>query len=69
MRFGIFSGKIADNECVRRWQMNNINSGVSCCVTDCKHNCDGMHCTLTTIQVGNTCDCEHCTCCDSYSKR
>lgn len=49
--------------------MKDINSGVSCCVTDCRYNCDGMHCTLSTIRVGNTCDCEHCTCCDSYSKR
>lgn len=49
--------------------MDNINSGISCCVTECRHNCDGMHCALKTIRVGNTGDCEHCTCCDSYSKR
>ena len=69
MRFWIFSRKFGDTVRVRRWQMNDINSGVSCCVTDCRYNCDGMHCTLSTIRVGNTCDCEHCTCCDSYSKR
>lgn len=46
-----------------------INCGVSCGVTECKYNCDGMSCTLKTIHVGNTCDCEHCTCCDSFQKR
>ncbi len=46
-----------------------MNCGVSCGVTECKYNCDGMHCELNTIHVGNTCDCEHCTCCDSFQKR
>lgn len=46
-----------------------MNSGVSCDVKECKHNCDGMHCELTTIHVGSTCDCENCTCCDSFAKR
>ena len=47
----------------------NINCGVSCGVTECRYNQDGMHCELKTIHVGNTCDCEHCTCCDSFQKR
>ena len=46
-----------------------VNSGVSCGVRDCKYNCDGVSCQLDQIHVGSTCDCEHCTCCDSYSKR
>ena len=46
-----------------------INNGVSCGVVDRKFNQDGMHCELDRIHVGNTCDCEHCTCCDSYQKR
>ncbi len=45
------------------------NKGVSCGVTDCKFNCDGMHCELDRIHVGNTGDCAHCTCCDSFQKR
>lgn len=48
---------------------HNTNKGVSCGVTECKYNCDGMRCRLDVIHVGNTCDCEHCTCCDSYEKR
>ncbi len=50
---------------------HKINCGVSCGVTDCKFNCDGAHCELDKIHVGNTCDCksDHCTCCDSYQKR
>lgn len=48
---------------------HKINCGVSCGVTDCRFNPDGMHCELDRIHVGNTCDCEHCTCCDSYQKR
>ena len=31
-------------------------------------NC-GVSCGVSTIHVGNTCDCEHCTCCDSFQKR
>ncbi len=45
------------------------NSGVTCGVTECKFNCDGMQCELHKIHVGNTCDCEHCTCCDSFQRR
>ncbi len=47
------------------------NCGVSCGVSECKFNRDGMSCALDKIHVGNTCDCtdEHCTCCDSYQKR
>ncbi|HJA02886.1 MAG TPA: DUF1540 domain-containing protein [Candidatus Gallimonas gallistercoris] len=48
---------------------NMINCGVSCGVSECKFNVDGCHCELETIHVGNTCDCEHCTCCDSFQKR
>lgn len=47
----------------------NINSGVSCGVTDCRFNSDGRYCELENIHVGNTCDCEHCTCCDSFQKK
>ena len=46
-----------------------LNKGVSCGVTECRFNCDGMHCKLDKIHVGNTCDCEHCTCCDRFAKR
>lgn len=46
-----------------------VNRGVSCGVTECKYNRDGMSCMLDTIHVGCTCDCEHCTCCDSFQKR
>ncbi len=48
-----------------------INKGVGCNVTGCRHNYDGKSCTLTTIHVGNTCDCtaEKCTCCDSYESK
>ena len=48
---------------------HNVNSGVSCGVIDCKFNCNGVSCELDKIHVGNTCDCEHCTCCDSYVKK
>lgn len=50
---------------------NEINSGVSCGVTECRFNSDGVSCKLDKIHVGNVCDCsgEHCTCCDSYQKR
>ena len=36
-----------------------------------RYNYDGKNCTLSTIHVGNTCDCnaEQCTCCDSYEKK
>lgn len=48
---------------------HDINCGVSCGVTDCRFNRDGEMCELAKIHVGNTCDCEHCTCCDSFQKR
>ncbi len=48
---------------------HKINCGVSCGVTECKFNSDGMHCELKQFLVGNTCDCEHCTCCYSFQKR
>ncbi len=48
---------------------NCVNRGVSCGVTNCKFNCDGMSCRLDKIHVGNTCDCKHCTCCDSFEER
>ncbi len=47
----------------------DMNCGVSCGVTECRFNRDGMNCMLDKIHVGNTCDCEHCTCCDSYERR
>lgn len=66
----IFSEKLRILQSERRdTSMDHMNTGVSCGVTDCKFNRDGMHCELTTIHVGNTCDCEHCTCCDSFCKR
>ena len=46
-----------------------INCGVSCGVSECRYNTDGMHCELDKIHVGNTCDCEHGTCCDSFQAR
>lgn len=48
-----------------------VNKGVGCNVTGCRHNYAGTNCTLTTIHVGNTCDCtaEKCTCCDSYESK
>ncbi len=49
--------------------MNEMNSGVSCGVTECQFNCDGMHCTLDKIHVGNACDGQKCTCCDSFRHR
>ncbi|MDE6273862.1 MAG: DUF1540 domain-containing protein [Clostridiales bacterium] len=50
---------------------NTMNGGVSCGVTECKHNPDGMHCKLNKIHVGNTCSCDSgsCTCCDSFQRR
>lgn len=48
---------------------HDINRGVTCGVTECKFNRDGMVCELAKIHVGNTCDCEHCTCCDSFENR
>ena len=48
-----------------------VNKGVGCNGTGCRYNYDGKNCTLSTIHVGNTCDCdaEQCTCCDSYEKK
>ena len=50
---------------------HDINSGVSCGVTVCKYNRDGMMCELSKIHVGNNCACDgdQCTCCDSFQKR
>ncbi len=50
---------------------HNINCGVSCGVTECRYNRDGMNCELDKIHVGNTCDCnaQRCTCCDSFQHR
>ena len=48
---------------------NNINSGVSCAVTECRFNQDGMHCELDRIHVGSACNGTACTCCDSFQKR
>ena len=50
---------------------HNTNCGVTCGVTECRFNRDGMACELAKIHVGNTCNCtdEHCTCCDSFCKR
>lgn len=48
---------------------HEINDGVSCGVTQCRFNQDGMHCELNKIHVGNICDGTHCTCCDSFQKR
>ena len=58
----------------RTWEefiMENINFGIACDVSTCKHNHNGCNCTLDKIQVGNTCNCddEYCTCCKSYSDR
>ncbi len=51
--------------------MEQINSGVTCGVTECKYNHDGMACGLNKIHVGNDCTCnaEKCTCCDSFCRR
>lgn len=49
--------------------MENINFGIACEVTGCKYNHNGCNCTLDKIQVGCTCDSEHCTCCESYADR
>lgn len=51
--------------------MENINFGIACDVSTCKHNHNGCNCTLDKIQVGNTCSCddEYCTCCKSYSDK
>lgn len=46
-----------------------INCGVSCGVTHCRYNCDGMHCELGEIHVGNDCGSGQCTCCDSFRER
>lgn len=48
-----------------------VNKGVGCTVTGCRHNYNGKSCTLSTIHVGNTCDCDadKCTCCDSYESK
>lgn len=48
--------------------MENINFGIACDVTKCKFNHSGCNCTLDKIQVGCTCDNEHCTCCKSYEE-
>ncbi len=47
------------------------NCGVTCGVTECKFNCDGMACSLDKIHVGNDCTCDSgkCTCCDSFRHR
>lgn len=44
--------------------MENYNHGVLCDVRKCRHNHSGKNCTLSTVKV--TCDCEDCTCCDSF---
>ena len=46
-----------------------LNCGVTCGVTECKYNRDGMACELSKIHVGNACDAESCTCCDSFMQR
>ncbi len=48
---------------------HTINCGVSCGVTECKFNRDGMACELAKIHVGNACNAERCTCCDSFEDR
>ncbi len=46
--------------------MESFNHGIVCDVKKCKHNYSGKNCTLSTVKV--TCDCEDCTCCDSYEQ-
>lgn len=50
---------------------HDMNRGVSCGVTKCRYNRDGMNCELAKIHVGNNCNCndEACTCCDSFEDR
>jgi hypothetical protein len=64
----------AFSQMARRYHImieRTVNKGVGCNVTGCRHNYAGTNCTLTTIHVGNTCDCdaEKCTCCDSYESK
>ncbi|GEM_PF-1195873 len=44
--------------------MDNFNHGIVCDVKKCRHNYNGVHCTLERVKV--TCDCDDCTLCDSY---
>ncbi len=44
--------------------MEELNCGIVCDVKKCRHNFNGKSCTLNTVKV--SCDCEDCTCCESY---
>lgn len=49
--------------------MQGVNTAVGCNVTGCKYNRAGDYCTLAKIHVGNACDGQKCTCCDSYESK
>lgn len=47
--------------------MRNCNNSIKCDVCMCKHNVEGVGCSLDAIKV--TTDCTDCTCCGSYSSK
>lgn len=48
---------------------NNVNIDIACDVSNCRHNYQSCNCTLPKIKVGNTCNAEVCTCCQSFSEK
>ncbi len=46
-----------------------VNTCIGCGVTECKYNRSGDYCTLSKIHVGNTCNADTCTCCDSFERK
>ena len=48
---------------------DNVNIGIACDVSTCRHNYQSCNCTLSKIKVGCTCNKESCTCCQSYSEK
>lgn len=45
-----------------------INNNIKCDVRNCKHNCQGTNCELSSITV--TCGCQgNCTCCGDFAER